>query len=205
MLVHGLFMNGYEMCLLRRPLRHAGYRLRRFHYRSVRMTPAVAAERLHSLVDGLTTTRIHFVCHSLGGLVVRHYFAAFPDARHGRVVTLGTPHQASYAADGLSRHRLGRLLLGRCREQGVCGGVPSWRGDHELGSVAGNIPVGMGRVVPRLPRPNDGTVSVAETRLPTAADHIVLPVTHMSILVAPVVSRQTVHFLAHGRFEHRAD
>jgi hypothetical protein len=55
----------------------------------------------------------------------------------------------------------------------------------------------------RLPGPHDGTVAVAETRLPGATDHVVLPVTHFSMLTSRAVADQVVAFLRRGRFEHR--
>ncbi|MCB1636763.1 MAG: hypothetical protein KDI51_19400, partial [Xanthomonadales bacterium] len=54
----------------------------------------------------------------------------------------------------------------------------------EIGVVAGDRPYGVGRIVPNVPKPNDGMVTVAETRWPGARDHIVLPLTHMQMLWA---------------------
>ena len=61
-------------------------------------------------------------------------------------------------------------------------------------------PVGMGRIVPGMEKPNDGMVTVAETRWPGARDHAVLPVTHMQMLWSRACLIQTLHFLDTGRF-----
>jgi hypothetical protein len=53
-----------------------------------------------------------------------------------------------------------------------------------------------------MPVPHDGTVAVAETRIEGAADHLVLPVTHLSMLWSAAVADQAVHFLREGRFAH---
>ncbi len=202
-LIHGLFLNGYEMSFLRFQLSRAGYLSRRFRYPSVRCSPASVAEQLRRVVQDLDAGKIHFICHSLGGLVIRHYFALFEDLRHGRVVTLGTPHQGSGVARYLSTFTLGRKLLGKSNRRGVSGDVPAWNGGCEIGSIAGTLSVGMGRVIGELSNPNDGTVAVAETHLHGATDHIALPVSHLGMLVSRQVAIQVVHFLQQGRFAHR--
>lgn len=203
-LIHGLFLNGYEMGFLRFQLTRAGYLPRRFRYRSVRSSPASVAEDLRKLVQDLDAGKIHFVCHSLGGLVIRHYFALFQDLRHGRVVTLGTPHQGSGVARYLSTFTLGRRLLGESNRHGVSGNVPPWKGACELGSIAGTRSVGMGRVIADLSKPNDGTVAVAETHLQGDKDHIALPVSHLGMLASRQVASQVLHFLQQGCFAHTA-
>jgi len=203
-LIHGLFLNGYEMGFLRFQLSRAGYLPRRFRYHSVRSTPASVARELRRVVQELDAGKIHFVCHSLGGLVIRHYFSLFEDFRHGRVVTLGTPHQGSDAARYLSMSAFGRKLLGKSNRHGVSGDVPAWKGACELGSIAGTRSVGMGRAIADLSKPNDGTVAVAETHLQGVKDHIALPVSHLGMLASRQVVIQVLHFLQQGRFAHTA-
>lgn len=202
MLVHGLWMNGLDMILLGRRLSLAGFTVRRFRYPSVKACPADNAVGLQEFTRRMETGKLHFVCHSLGGLVVRHLFHLFPGQRPGRVVTLGTPHQSSQAANILSRRQAGRRLLGRSLEGGLLGNAPPWAGTHELGVIAGNLRLGMGMIIPGIPQPSDGTVAVAETRLAGMADHIVLPVSHFGMLFAGSVAGQTIRFLHTGRFDH---
>ncbi|MGH8604050.1 MAG: esterase/lipase family protein, partial [Gammaproteobacteria bacterium] len=154
------------------------------------------------VVQELDAGEIHFVCHSLGGLVIRHYFSLFEDLRHGRIVTLGTPHQGSDVARYVSTSTLGRKLLGKSNRHGVSGDVPAWKGACELGSIAGTRSVGMGRVIADLSKPNDGTVAVAETHLQGVKDHIALPVSHLGMLASRQVVIQVLHFLQQGRFAH---
>ena len=73
-LIHGLFMSGREMALLRRQLTVAGFSTRQFSYPSVRVSPAVAARLLGDFVAGIEAPVVHYVAHSLGGLVLRHFF-----------------------------------------------------------------------------------------------------------------------------------
>ncbi|MEE9159564.1 MAG: alpha/beta hydrolase [Gammaproteobacteria bacterium] len=201
-LIHGIWMNGLDMSLLRRRLAAAGYLTEQFTYPSVNASPEENAVTLSEFIKRIHVPKLFFVCHSLGGLLVRHLFHIFPEQRPGRVVTLGTPHRGSHVAGRLSRHPLGRWLLGRSVDQGLCGSVPAWSGNYEVGVIAGTLPMGVGRVIPGLPFPNDGTVAVEETILPNMRDHITLPVSHTGLLFAPSGAQQTLHFLRHGEFDH---
>ncbi|MGQ0593055.1 MAG: alpha/beta hydrolase [Gammaproteobacteria bacterium] len=204
-LIHGLFMSGWEMALLRRQLAVAGFSTRQFSYPSVRVSPAVAARLLGDFVAGIEAPVVHYVAHSLGGLVLRHFLrghADLPPGGHppGRVVTLATPHQGSRAARALANNPLGRRLLGQSVEQGLLGDAPAWPDQRALGVIAGSRGIGLGRFLARLDRPHDGTVAAAETELCAAADRIILPVSHFGSLFSREVADQVIYFLRQGRF-----
>ena len=200
-LVHGLWVNGMEMGLLRRRLAAAGYRTRQFSYPTLANSPFENAMDLDKFVADLNQGSVHFVGHSLGGLVIRHLFYHFGPRRPGRVVTLGTPHQGSAAAAVLSRFAAGRVLLGKSLQHGLLGPLPPWPEAHELGSIAGITRLGLGLLLPGIPQPSDGTVAVAETRLAGMADHIGIPASHSSLLVSKAACRQAVYFLHTGHFD----
>ena len=201
-LVHGLYMNGMDMLILKKRIEQAGYHTRKFTYKSLRATPVANAVELNAFTEQVPSPVIHFVCHSLGGLVVRHMFTMYPDQKPGRVVTLGTPHHSSSAAHTLQQFSPGALLLGKSTHQGLTGDVPAWPADRELGSIAGSLRLGFGLLIPGIPKPNDGTVAVAETRLAQMKDHITLPVSHFGMLLSRSVAEQTIHFLRNGSFIH---
>lgn len=201
--VHGLWMNGLDMILLQKRLARAGYATRRFPYSSLHATPCENAEKLQDFRTSIDSKHIHYVCHSLGGLVVRHLFSAHPDQPPGRIVTLGTPHSASMAARQLNKIAPGRKLLGKSIIDGLLGGVPPWQARHELGVIAGTLRLGFGMIIPHIPKPNDGTIAVAETRLEGMTDHIILPVSHFGMLLSKEVARQIIHFLKHGAFNKK--
>ena len=71
---------------------------------------------------------------------------------------------------------------------------------RDVGVVAGSVPVGLGRVAGRFDGPSDGTVAVAETELEGARDHIVLPVSHTSMMIYRQVADQAGAFLKRGEF-----
>ena len=199
-LVHGLWVNGFDMSLLRQRLRKAGYATHQFSYNSVTCDSLENAEKLNNFVQEIDTATIHFVGHSLGGIVIRHLFHQHPQQKPGRVVTLGTPHQQSHAARQLSTFLPGRLMLGKSAAHGLLGEIPKWQGSHELGSVAGRFQFGMGLIIPGIPRPNDGTVAVEETRLEGMTEHLTLPLSHFGLLLSLRASNAIVKFLQNGKF-----
>ena len=75
---------------------------------------------------------------------------------------------------------------------------------YELGIIAGNVPLGMGHFLGSVESPHDGTIAVEETRLAGATDHIVLPVSHLSVLLSKRAADQVLHFLRYGRFVHES-
>lgn len=200
--VHGLWMTGLDQWWLRRAVARCGYRVKQFTCPTLRCDVKQNAMRLNTFLhkqNGNVAT-IHLVGHSLGGLVIRQLFHDYPEQRPGRIVTLGTPHNGSAIARIFNRNRIGQLLLGKSRLHGLLGEMPPWRGARDLGVVAGTRDHGIGRAVCQLPKPNDGTVAVEETRLQGMADHIELPVSHSAMLLSNMVVKQVVHFIEWGRF-----
>lgn len=201
-LVHGLWFRGWVMQILRWRLRRCGFRVLVFSYPTVTHDLYQNAERLHRFISAQRLQQAHFVGYSLGGLVIRALFAHHRQQPPGRIVTFGTPHVGCYAAQGLSRVPALRWLLGRGIADLLAQLPHRWTlPAREFGTIAGNLSIGGGRVVAGLPRPNDGTVTVAETQLPGASAHAVLAVSHTSMLVAPSVAQQICQFLRSGRFD----
>ncbi|MEL7448423.1 MAG: alpha/beta fold hydrolase [Pseudomonadota bacterium] len=204
-LVHGLWMTGAESVVLRRRLSQLDFGVRQFSYRSVRDGLAENARQLHAFTEEIDSERLHLVGHSLGGLVILRLLAEITDFRPGRVVLLGSPLQGSEVADRLAQWPFGEQVLGRSIADDVLASPKrEWDGSRDLGIIAGSKAVGMGRVVTKLRRPNDGTVTVAETRLPGAKAHRVLPVTHSTLLFSSLVADHIARFLREGRFPPKA-
>ena len=203
-LIHGLWMPALVMVVLARRLRRAGWATFRFSYSSRHATLWENAAALAEFVQGIDAPRVHFVAHSLGGLLLMQLLQDAPRLPPGRVVLLGTPYRGSHVARRLSRHAWGRWLCGLSLDGALLGDGPRWRGGRELGVIAGTVPIGAGWIVPGLAKPNDGTVAVAETVVAERTDAITLPVTHSGLVFSAAVARQLVHFLNTGNFQHQA-
>jgi len=201
--VNGLWFPGQATFFLRRKLRAAGFRTYRFSYRSVADDLEKNAVRLAAFIADMRTEELHLVGHSLGGIVILRMLARHPLAVGGRVVCLGSPFKGSAAGEALSRYPGGARILGKSMASFFAeGSVARWSGTQELGLIAGDCRLGLGQFVSSLPSPHDGTVAVEETQLEGATEHIVLPVSHLSMLCSGAVAGQTVSFLRSGRFQH---
>lgn len=203
-LIHGLWKTGSDMWRLRQRLEKAGYECHHFKYKSLRRSPDENARQLHQFVSSIDAPVIHYVCHSLGGVVLLNYFDLHPSLKRGRAVLLGSPVNGSEVAKRLSRHWYSRWLVGHSADDGMLGSGPEWNSWRELGVIAGTMPVGVGLLFGRLSLPHDGTVTVSETELHGATDFITLPVSHTGLLYSFKVAQQTITFLRAGKFGDEA-
>ncbi len=197
LLLHGIWNARSWVAPLAVRLRRAGFRVDVFGYPSVSGGPQVAVPRLiETLREGPSTS---LVGHSLGGLIALEALRREPGLPVPRLVCLGSPLCGSHAAQGLARRGWGAPLLGRSGELLQCG-CGGWDGATEVGMVAGNVSRGLGRLFARFDGESDGTVAVAETRLPGLTDHCVVPSSHTGLVFSAEAARQTVAFLRNGRF-----
>lgn len=200
---HGLWMPGWETAPLRRRLESAGFDTHLFRFRTVNATLSQNAARLERFSREVPGDRLHYLGYSLGGVVVVEMLSTYHPAREGRVVCLAAPLRGTKTGADLARFDLGRRLVGRSIEELLDrGGLSPWSEPRDLGIIAGRRSFGTGKFFGSLPRPNDGTVAVEETRLEGARDHLVVPQTHTSIMYSPAVMDQIVHFLREGHFSH---
>jgi pimeloyl-ACP methyl ester carboxylesterase len=204
--VHGLWMNGAECFLLRRRLaRRHGLRMVAFRYPTVTCTMAEIVERLAASVRRLDARRLHFVGHSLGGLVIHRFLERHAVPQPGRVVFLGTPSVGCRAAVNAARFGWIAALEGKLVAEELLRPCDRrWRPGRDLGIIAGTRPLGLGQFFGRPAEPCDGTIGVSETRLPGATEHLTLHVSHMGLLLSGQVADATAHFLCEGRFSPRA-
>jgi pimeloyl-ACP methyl ester carboxylesterase len=201
-LVHGLWMTGIELGLLRRRLVHEhGFEVQGFVYPTLHGDPSTICAELADTVRRAGGTRVHLVGHSLGGAIVYRALTECATALTGNAVVLAAPLNGCRAARGALRWPMLRPLLGSHVVHELaepCG--REWHGRVALGAIAGSRPVGTGQFFARFDEANDGTVAVRETIIPGLADHIVLPHSHIGMLFAGDVAANVAHFLRMGRF-----
>jgi triacylglycerol lipase len=206
-LLHGLCRTNRSMRPMADALRAAGYTVHNIDYPSrtapiadlavLAIVPAVAACRAAG------ATRIHFVTHSLGGILVRQYLATHELPTLGRVVMLGPPNQGSEVVDRLGAWRLFGAINGPAGRQlgTAANSVPNRLGPvtYPVGVIAGRRSINW--INSRfLPGPDDGKVTVARTKVDGMADHVVLACSHPLLPRDRVAIRDTLRFLEHGGF-----
>jgi pimeloyl-ACP methyl ester carboxylesterase len=203
-LLHGLWMRGFALAMLHRRLMEAGFRVHRFDYLSVAATQQRILDRLQARMSELAleadADAVHLVGHSLGGLLALRACLDGEALPRGRIVCLGSPLLGSAAARGFANWgRSGEVLLGHNREL-LQRGFERWDGAREVGMIAGRMPLGLGAVLGHFEGEHDGTVAVAETRLPGLADHCVVEANHTGLLFSVEVAQQVAQFLRQGQF-----
>ncbi len=199
-IVHGLWTGPWAMGWLSRGLSGAGFRVFRFGYASVREGLQANAAALADFAARIEAPEIHWLGHSLGGILI---FRTLAGGRFsgGRVVMLGSPLGGSVAAARLAKFEMGRTMLGRSVLEWFAAPASRWTLPFELGIIAGTRSFGLGRVVaPRLPKPNDGAICLEETRIAGAKEYLDLPVSHSGMLLSSRVARCSANFLRFGRF-----
>lgn len=198
-LVHGLWMNKYAMGYLARRLRRAGYDVETFSYAAALRAFDTEVARFVSAMRA-SSRRTHFVAHSLGGVLVLSALPRLSDQDIGRAVLLGSPLRGSQGAQQFMRHAFGRFCIGASADLWQSFPVLRCAAGSEVGVIAGTRRIGLGRFFTALPLPNDGVVTVDETRVAGLSDHIALPLSHTGMLFAPEAAQQVERFLRTGRF-----
>lgn len=208
-LLHGLGRTRASLLLMERVLLRAGYHVVNRSYPSRSASIEELAAR--AVGDTLAEVRkdrdgaIHFVTHSMGGILLRAWFRDAPPHPEGRAVMLAPPYRGSEVINTLKEWGLADALgpAGAALAAGP-DGAPARLPDPPLafGVIAGDRSLSplMSALIPGR---NDGKVSVASTMASGATDHIVLPVTHTFLMNEPLTIWQTSHFLRYGRFERR--
>jgi len=203
-LVHGLWMNGLELSMLGHRLRREhGYEVRTFSYPVMSGTAADICRDLAAFAaNAAGGGRVHFVGHSLGGVLVYRMLAEHGAGRFdGNAVLLGAPLNGSKAARGAAQFAALRPLLGPHVMSELAEPPPRrWDGPNAVGVIAGTWRMGTGQFFAHFDEDNDGTVGVSETRIPGLTDHLVVPHSHFGMLYANDVATRVAYFLRNGRF-----
>lgn len=207
-LLHGLARTSSSLDKMEEALQEDGYLTANIDYPSREFEVAELASI--AVEDGLAACRagediekIHFVTHSLGGILVRQYLSTGAIEELGRVVMLGPPNKGSLAVDDLEGVPGFDWINGPAgRQLGKdANSVPLALGpaDFELGIIAGNRTIDP-ITSAILENPDDGRVSVEDTRLEGMDDFVVVEHSHAFMMRMRRPIELTKLFLRTGRF-----
>ena len=207
-LLHGLARTSESMEDLSVALEKSGYQVANVSYPSREhpvetLAQLAVPEGLQRCADAAPDGTVHFVTHSLGGILVRYYFENRSVDRMGRVVMLAPPNRGSAAVDAMREVPGFEWLNGPAGFQLGKGpeSVPLRLGKprFEFAVVAGNRSIDP-ITSAFLDDPDDGRVSVADTKLEGMSDFIVVEVSHAFIMQDDEVITLVKNFLSTGRF-----
>jgi triacylglycerol lipase len=206
-LLHGLCRSSPSMKKMEHALVKEGYVVLNVDYPS----RTAGVEALSENVIGTAlrsprlaeTSKIHFVTHSLGGILVRCYFVRHHEPRLGRVVMLGPPNKGSEVVNGLKDWFVFRKINGPAgSELGTDSrSLPRKLGpvNFELGIIAGDRSINWINSM-MIPGPDDGKVSLESTKVEGMKEHVVVHRTHPFIMKARESIELTIRFLKSGSF-----
>jgi triacylglycerol esterase/lipase EstA (alpha/beta hydrolase family) len=204
--LHGLGRSSVSMWLLASRLTQAGFEVHNLDYPSTEETIDQLVEMLDGEVERCclnSEKTVHFVTHSLGGILVRAYISQKRPDNLGRVVMLSPPNQGTQLVDELRDNPLFQWATGPAGQE--LGTDPSnfpnrlGPADFEVGIITGTRslnPLTSWLVTGE----DDGKVSVESAQLEGMADFLVVPNTHTFIMNSSQVAREVVHFLELGTF-----
>jgi pimeloyl-ACP methyl ester carboxylesterase len=204
-LLHGLGRSSTAMFLLQKRIRDAGFETHSIEYASLQEPPEVILEKVSEQIKLCCkddSRPVHFVAHSLGGLIVRAYLDQKPLENLGRVVLLGTPNQGSELVDIYGDSWLFKIIGPTARLIGTDdNSFPNQIGPpyYPLGIIAGTSsfnPI----TDDHLPGPDDGLVSVQSAKVDGMTDFLLVDTSHSMMRYKEAVANETIHFLKKGRF-----
>jgi pimeloyl-ACP methyl ester carboxylesterase len=202
-LLHGLYMNTVIMTRFSRYLKKEGYLVSIIGYNSVNININKLFDDINNEIELHNPSHVHFIGHSLGGLLIREYLANNETNKPGRVITLGTPHQTASIAKRLQSLNLD-FLLGNSKKHGLIRPMddPSWEFKQELGTISGTRHIGVRSVFFPYEKDTitDGTVTLEESKLNGSTDTINIDVNHTALVYSRSVINFTVLFLRNGNF-----
>ncbi len=211
-LLHGLARSDGSLEKMEQALKADGFHIINVDYPSREYTIETLAETYISKAvkncESHEVEKIHFVTHSMGGILVRYYLSQHQLDKLGRVVMLSPPNQGSEVVDNLGDFPGYYALNGPAGQQlgTEPSSLPNTLGavDYPVGIITGNKSINLILSL-YIPGEDDGKVSVERAKVEGMTDFLVLPHTHPLIMDSDETIRQTIHFLRNETFDKKAE
>lgn len=206
-LIHGLLLGSASMKRISDSIDTHGFQVLNFHCSMKKYSiPVISNKILHNFITKHCldkTKKIHFVTHSIGGIILRDYIQHHNMINIGRVVMLAPPNHGSEMYEAFDKIGLNKRFLGSSGKQvsqKIYLEMMDKKVTFDLGIIAGNKTINpLSFFV--FKRENDGVISVSSTKITGMKSHIVIPTSHYFMLFSSKVIRQILVFLSRGKFD----
>ena len=205
-LLHGMKRSASSLGKIEKHLKSNGYRTINIDYPSSEQTVEELSEFIHKEITRRyfdKSRNIHFVTHSMGGILARYYIKKHRPANLARVVMLAPPNQGTEMSDFLQGTKIFESFFGPAgtqmgtNEKSIVHSLGP--ADYELGVIMGNISLNpIASVV--VPGDDDGLVSHERSKVEGMKDSIILRTAHSLIMFNKEAHKQIIHFLIDGKF-----
>ncbi len=204
-LIHGMGRGAGSMKKIAQSLKADGYSIVNIAYPSTRQPISdLIKYYIAPKIQNLNYSTIHFVSHSLGGILLRQIFQTKMSVPIGRIVMLSPPNHGSEIVDAYRDRWWFKLLNGPAGQVlGTDNGsLPNQLKplSHQVGIITGNksYEPWFSRLIAG---DNDGKVSVESAKLTEMTDFLVVNAGHTFIMNKPQVIKQIRYYLIHAMFK----
>jgi len=204
-LLHGLVRSPSSMEKMAQALKEEGYIVHNLAYPSTTTTVETLAAELRPRIMKRTESadKVHFITHSMGGILVREIQKTTPIEKIGRVVMLAPPNQGSEVVDKIGDWWAFHKINGPAGQQ-LGTGLSDFIAqlgpvDFECGIIAGDRSINWINSM-MIPGPDDGKVSLESAKIEGMRDYKVVHATHPMIMKKKAVIQDCLAFLKNGAF-----
>lgn len=203
-LLHGYLRNAKCMKPIESYLLKAGYDIQNISYPSTdHSISKISSEYIAPQIDNSNCEKIHFIGHSMGGIIVRYYLSSNKPANLGKVVLITTPNSGSELVESIYNHPSVKWILIGPAVRELMPGSPLLKTlpmpDYEVGIITANKSINPITSI-LFNGPSDGTLSVDSMKLENMSDIIDINSTHTMVLIHPDTHKQISNFLKYGKF-----
>lgn len=198
-LVHGLWMSRWTFGYIAKHLESQGYKVYRFGYKTSGKPMSFNIVKLQAFVNSRQEDTVHLVVHSMGGILSMRTLPVIN--KKGKLIMLGSPVNGSQAAKAMGQKKWTAWLLKHATEP-LENGVVDPQAFRESLMIAGTSnTIGIARLVTKLPKPNDGTIALAETQADWINHHTTEKTNHFKMLFHKKINHSISQFLSEQKPE----
>lgn len=204
-LLHGWARSGKCMGAIEKNLQKAGFHTINISYPSREHTiDEIVDQYIHPNIDVSNCEQVHFIGHSMGGIVTRYYLSKYSIDNLGKVILIASPNQGSELVQKFRTTQwiakiLGPGCLQLAKDSPLLTSLA--KPDYKVGIISADLSINPITSLFFLPGSDDGTVTVESTLLDDMTDHVTISSTHTMVLKHHITFEQINHFLAFGQFK----